>query len=243
MGEELGSAVALPQPSKTQGVPMSAPKPSNEELTALIVGMLSIYYQPDEDQDVIRLGLAMWRDALSDLPAEALRRAIRDRVRSSSRQRPVPGEIRAAALKLVERPAVNPEPEEPPFGPNKLIDEETKAKMMAMLSTLSRELGDRKIVPGSLQRIFEVTAEVCGVTVADMKGARRSSDLVKARALACIVARDHTGKSFPQIGAALRRDHTTAIHAVAKAEKMLATNAEWVRARAQIERRLADESD
>lgn len=52
--------------------------------------------------------LSDWIDVLGDLPKEAVERACRERLRSTSRHRPLPGEIRAAAERHIAGPMTTP---------------------------------------------------------------------------------------------------------------------------------------
>lgn len=66
--------------------------------------MLSHYYQPDLTDEEGRLAMTDWLDALSDVPKAAVEQAIRERIRSDERARPLPGEIRKRALARIEKP-------------------------------------------------------------------------------------------------------------------------------------------
>ena len=57
-------------------------------------------------------------------------------------------------------------------------------------------------------------AEKHGLTVADIKQKCRVSKLVRARHEAMYEARKRTGKSFPILGRAFDRDHSTIMHGV-----------------------------
>jgi ADP-glucose pyrophosphorylase len=75
----------------------------------------------------------------------------------------------------------------------------------------------------SLRQIMEQTAAKYGVTVHDLKSNRRTRGaLMQARFEVCWRAKTETYCSYPQIGRALNRDHTSAIHAVKHYERMRA---------------------
>ena len=230
--------------SATRCVAMDSPRPTATWLTAQVLGMLSIYWQPDEDERVRRLAMGHWIDALQDLPQQAIETAIRERIRSSSRSRPVPGEIREAAQRLVRWESGLPPVAERPFGPTRQITEEEKARCMAMLSQLAQELGvEPEIKPigvPTLKEIKRVAAAVCDVRPEDIEADRRSGDALMARQLYCLAAKRFTRKSFPQIGVSIERDHTTVVHGVHRAEERIATDEQWAAAWAEIERRLGD---
>lgn len=75
----------------------------------------------------------------------------------------------------------------------------------------------------SLRQIMEQTATKYGVTVHDLKSNRRTRGaLMQARFEVCWRAKNETYCSYPQIGRALNKDHTSAIHAVKHYERMRA---------------------
>lgn len=242
-----GDVVPFQQQSTMRVVPISAEKPSAEWLTRTITALLSIYYQPDEDEDIFRLQMALWRDALSDLPQQALEMAIRERTRSSSRSRPVPGEIRELAQRFTNyRPAqIITDDNGRPFGPGRELTAAERDKCMAALSELARHLGTpepkrMEASVGPLAAIIQTVADVHGLTPAHLKGVRKDAKTVQARFLACWAARKHTGASFAAIGRALGdRDHSTAIQAATKAEERITSDPTWADAAAEIDRRLS----
>ena len=70
--------------------------------------------------------------------------------------------------------------------------------------------GDR----GVLLQIVGLAADIFGVTVRDVLGGDRSRKVVRPRQVAMYVARKRTGMSFPQLGEAFGRDHSTVQYAV-----------------------------
>ena len=89
----------------------------------------------------------------------------------------------------------------------------------------------RRCLEGYLQ-VEEPTASCEGITsgvakffnvkVAEMKGPRRTRQIVTPRQIAMFLARKHTGLSLPEIGKRFGgRDHTTVIHAVRKIERQI----------------------
>lgn len=73
--------------------------------------------------------------------------------------------------------------------------------------------------------ILECVAATFDLTPIALRSARRSQALVEARAAACLLARDLTGQSYPQIGRVLgMRDHTTIMHAITIAERRCAAD-------------------
>lgn len=103
-----------------------------------MTALLSHYYQPEVSDEADMLMLADWLDALSDLPQEAVERAIRERILSAERARPLPGEIRARAkafLAPAERPRLALVQEDQTWG--KPISEEHAER----LNRIAREMG------------------------------------------------------------------------------------------------------
>lgn len=70
-----------------------------------------------------------------------------------------------------------------------------------------------------LSEIREITADVFGVSPDDLKGYPRTSKLVTARRAFIKIARDQKKFSLPQIGRAIKRDHTTVLHHLRMVER------------------------
>lgn len=67
--------------------------------------------------------------------------------------------------------------------------------------------------PG-ISTIMQFTAAVCGIREEHMRASRRDAPTVRARWIAMYLAREITGRSFPEIGRMFgNRDHTTVMHA------------------------------
>ena len=65
----------------------------------------------------------------------------------------------------------------------------------------------------SLEQILEAVASFYGVKVEDLKGRRRSKELIRPRQMAMYLMREEVKASLPQIGEALGgRDHTTVLY-------------------------------
>jgi chromosomal replication initiator protein len=74
----------------------------------------------------------------------------------------------------------------------------------------------------SIPVIQQVVANYFGVTVEELKAAKRDQRVVKPRQIAMYLCREITGASFPYIGEEFgSRDHTTVLHAYAKIQNML----------------------
>lgn len=93
-----------PEP-KRRTVPQDAPRPTATWLARTLIPFLAIYFQPDESDPVFEAEMELWNRVLGDLPQAAIEAAIMDRLKSSDRRRPIPGEVREAALSFISRPA------------------------------------------------------------------------------------------------------------------------------------------
>lgn len=76
-------------------------------------------------------------------------------------------------------------------------------------------------------------AAVCDVLPSEIAGASRQTAIVRAR-WAVMVAMRRDGRSLPQIGARLHKDHTTIFHGLRRADELLATDAEFAALVAQV---------
>lgn len=245
---ETGNVVPMLPQSSQRSVAISEGKPSAEWLTRIVTAMLSIYYQPTEAEEVVQLQLALWEEALSDLPARAIELAIKQRLRSPSRSRPVPGEIRELAQGFVNygRPGGAPaETPGRPFGPGPDLSAEERERMAAALSQLARDLGLKPKTLAecsALHRIIETAADVCGVTVAHVQGRTKAEMPKMARLLAYRACRMHTGATLVEIGRMCgAKDHTTVLSGIRQADDRVAHDPAWTEAAAEIDRRLVAE--
>lgn len=69
-------------------------------------------------------------------------------------------------------------------------------------------------------QVSVAVSQATGISIADIRGERRTSEIVAARQLACWLMRKHTTLSLPQIGRAIgNRDHTTVLHAVGRIDR------------------------
>lgn len=80
----------------------------------------------------------------------------------------------------------------------------------------------------SVNMILQATSVVFGISVLEMRSPRRSEAIVRARFAACLLARELTDQSYPQLGRSIgMRDHTTIQKAVGRAEDMHASDAQF----------------
>jgi hypothetical protein len=84
---------------------------------------------------------------------------------------------------------------------------------------------DKTVLPFSsvnkIKMICKYVGAIYGLTVNDIVSARRTLKLVEARHIVCYVSRHATRYSYPQIGRAINRDHSTVIHAVYQIEERI----------------------
>jgi chromosomal replication initiation ATPase DnaA len=66
----------------------------------------------------------------------------------------------------------------------------------------------------AIESIIAVVAEETGVSRHDILGPWQNRDAINARQLVCWLARMTTRHSYPEIGRALNRDHTTVMYSV-----------------------------
>jgi chromosomal replication initiator protein len=90
-----------------------------------------------------------------------------------------------------------------------------------------------------LAEIAKLVAKETSVKLSDLRGTTRRSQIVRARSLAMLLARQLTPLSYQQIGEYFgRRDHTTVIYACRKTEADLAIDLELSRAADEVKRKL-----
>lgn len=87
------------------------------------------------------------------------------------------------------------------------------AGLEARLARCEAQLSGNQLVPPWMRDILQAASDEFGVTPDHLVGYGRARLTSTARNVAMLVARDHTMFSYPQIGRALGRDHTTVIHA------------------------------
>ncbi len=95
-------------------------------------------------------------------------------------------------------------------------------------SPITKEVAERSINDVILQKekvisadyVQEIVARYFNIDKKDLKGAKRSNEIVFPRQIAMFLCRDTANMSFPQIGQEFgKRDHTTVMHAFSKIEK------------------------
>ncbi len=76
----------------------------------------------------------------------------------------------------------------------------------------------------SVRMIAEASAEFYGVRYREILSGRRNQRLVRARHVAMYLARTLTGRSLPEVGRALGKDHTTVMHGMRSVDRMLVSD-------------------
>jgi chromosomal replication initiator protein len=89
-----------------------------------------------------------------------------------------------------------------------------------------------------VDRIQDLTAELFGLSRADLLGPGRTTRLTWPRHVAMYLARENTEESLPAIGARFHRNHTTVLHACRATAKRLAGDPEAVQTVRQLTDRL-----
>lgn len=76
------------------------------------------------------------------------------------------------------------------------------------------------------EAILLVAAEYFGLPVSELTGRNRSAKIALPRQVVMYLMREELGASFPQIGQALNRDHTTVMHGIARITEELEEGSE-----------------
>lgn len=116
-----------------------------------------------------------------------------------------------------------------PYQPPKLVSCEQPPSMATPdTSTLPSSIflsHGAPCTPLGTKKIMHAVASFYPVTVAEIISADRHHRIVRARQIACYLARILTQSSFPQIGRRIGgRDHTTVLHAFHRIESLLQTD-------------------
>jgi chromosomal replication initiator protein len=76
----------------------------------------------------------------------------------------------------------------------------------------------------SLEALLMVSADYFGIPVSELTGRNRSAKISVPRQIIMYLMREEVGASFPQIGQALNRDHTTVMHGIQRVTADLETD-------------------
>jgi chromosomal replication initiator protein len=77
---------------------------------------------------------------------------------------------------------------------------------------------------GAIGEMVDAVAALYRVGASDILGRARTKSVSEARACVYLVARRCTRLSYPEIGRAMDRDHSTVLHGVGKAERLYAAD-------------------
>jgi len=97
------------------------------------------------------------------------------------------------------------------------------------LSALKLRLGDRKR-SATLDEALAASAAAFGLALEEMKGRTQPQRIVRARHAFVYVARTSMSESYPRIGRALGRDHTTAMSSMQRAEALISRDKQFAAA-------------
>ena len=80
----------------------------------------------------------------------------------------------------------------------------------------------------SVTMILQAASAAFGVSMIELRSARRGDAAVRARFAACLLARELTELSYPQVGRSIGiRDHATILHAARRAAEMRAADPDF----------------
>lgn len=94
------------------------------------------------------------------------------------------------------------------------------------LSALKTRLGARKR-PATLDEALAAAAAAFGLTVEEIKGRTQPQRIARGRHAFVYVARTSMSESYPRIGRALGRDHTTAMSSMQRAEALISRDKQF----------------
>jgi chromosomal replication initiation ATPase DnaA len=109
---------------------------------------------------------------------------------------------------------------------NRAVENTNKILENAAIPEAPQPLEEDKLVlpyasANKIKMICKYVGAIYGFTVNDIMSARRTLKLVEARHIACYVSRHATRYSYPQIGRAINRDHSSVIHGVCQIEERI----------------------
>jgi chromosomal replication initiator protein len=94
------------------------------------------------------------------------------------------------------------------------------------LAKLKSRLGDSKKT-ATLDGAIAAAAAAFGITLEEIRGRTQPQRIVRARHAFVYVARTSMSESYPRIGRALGRDHTTAMSSMERAEALISRDKEF----------------
>ena len=98
----------------------------------------------------------------------------------------------------------------------------TIAQAETLLHTQLKQESSTKTI--KIEEIQSSVASMFGITVADILGSKRTSNIAEPRMIAMFLCRELTDKSTTEIGEAFGRNHATILHAENKVPQLLKSN-------------------
>jgi len=116
---------------------------------------------------------------------------------------------------LLEAPALQSEPAVASPEQARIIESLRRemAQLSAKLEAMVREDDTALVVPSRLKPIISAVAKYYEVSLRDLVSCRRTRGIVRPRHVAMYLAKELTGHTFPTIGRAFAREHSTVVHA------------------------------
>ena len=100
---------------------------------------------------------------------------------------------------------------------------------------IAEEITSRSI---SVEEIQRTVAEFFNLSMADLLGSKRTKNIAEPRMVAMVLARELTGDSSTEVGAAFGRNHATILHAEKQVKLLCSKDETMRRSVAQIKRKL-----
>lgn len=86
----------------------------------------------------------------------------------------------------------------------------------------------------SVMLVLMATAAALDIPLRSLISTLRRQDLVRARHIAMWLARQRYGVSLPNIGRTINRDHTTVLHGIRRAQKLMTEDRDFQRDLAEV---------
>ncbi len=97
-----------------------------------------------------------------------------------------------------------------------------RAVDVSLAREVLRDIPETAVTRITMDHILAAVSTTLGIPVSDIKGDKRSRNIVQARHVAMYLARELTDLSLPKIGERIGgRDHTTVLHAVGKVGRLI----------------------
>ncbi len=102
---------------------------------------------------------------------------------------------------------------------------------------ISDKMVASETVSETIDKIFRTVSNKYGVSIEDIKGRKRTSNIAFARHISAYLIKKLTDRSFPAIGRVFGRDHSTIISSIDAIEKKMASDAGF---KSEIQKMLSD---